>query len=234
MTEDRWTDRLSEYLDGELAPEELRQLEEHLGQCDGCRVTLDGLRAVVARAAALEDRPPTADLWPAVARGIGAGAGAGAGADEPGVLPLEPRRRARRLAFTLPQLAAAAVALMAVSAGTVWLAARHAPARASSAVASSAAGPGGIVAPAALTAGGYDAAVRDLEGVLARNRGRLDTATVHVLERNLRIIDAAIAESRRALAADPASPYLNTHLADTMQQKLDLLRQAARLATART
>jgi anti-sigma factor RsiW len=224
MTDDRWTERLSEYLDGELAPEERRELEGHLAQCAACQATLEELRAVVARAAALEDRPPATDLWPAVAQGIGAG--------EPGVVPLEPRRRrARRLAFTLPQLAAAAVALMAVSAGTVWLVGARA-ARPPVAMRGGTA-PSGVVAPAVMTPGGYDAAVRDLERVLAQNRGRLDTATVHVLERNLQLIDSAIAECRRALAADPASPYLNAHLADTMQQKLELLRQAARLA-ART
>ena len=77
MSDDRWMDRLSEYLDGELAPEERRELEAHLARCATCKRTLEDLRAVVARAAALEDRPPAADLWPAVARGIGAGAGAG-------------------------------------------------------------------------------------------------------------------------------------------------------------
>jgi anti-sigma factor RsiW len=226
MTEDHWQDRLSEYVDGELAPEERRELDAHLAACAACRSTLEELRAVAARAAALEDRLPAVDLWPAVARGIGAG--------EPGVVPLASGgRRARRLAFTLPQLAAAAIALMAVSGGSVWLAGARAPAAAPALATSAAAAPRGAVAPAALTPAGYDAAVRDLETVLAQNRGRLDTATVHVLEHNLHLIDAAIAECRRALAADPASPYLNAHLADTMQQKLELLRQAARL-TART
>ncbi len=226
MSDDRWMDRLSEYLDGELAPGERRELEGHLAQCAACRTTVEELRAVVARAAALEDRPPAEDLWPGVARGIGVG--------EPGVVPLESRRRrTRRLALTLPQLAAAAVVLMAISGGTVWLAGPHAAATRPSAEARGATRPGGMVAPAALISGGYDAAVRDLETVLAQNRGRLDTATVRVLEHNLQLIDSAIAESRRALAADPASPYLNAHLADTMEQKLELLRQAARLA-ART
>ena len=91
-----------------------------------------------------------------------------------------------------------------------------------------------LIAPVRTVEGAYDAAVRDLERVLAEGRGRLDTATVRVLEQNLRIIDLAITECRRALAADPASPYLNAHLAQTMKQKLELLRQAARLAAART
>jgi hypothetical protein len=226
MTDDRWTERLSEYVDGELAPEERRELEGHLAQCAGCRATLTALRAVVARAATLEDRPPAIDLWPAVAQGIGAG--------EPRVVSLEVRRRrGRRLAFTLPQLAAAAVALMAISAGTVWLAGARGPGEPSPVAVRGGAALRGVVAPAALVPGGYDAAVRDLERVLAQNRGQLDTATVRVLEHNLQLIDSAIAECRRALAADPASPYLNAHLANTMQQKLELLRQAARLA-ART
>jgi hypothetical protein len=54
-----------------------------------------------------------------------------------------------------------------------------------------------------------------------------------VLEQNLAVIDAAIAQARRAVAADSANLYLNSHLAATMRRKLELLRQAASLvATA--
>ena len=72
----------------------------------------------------------------------------------------------------------------------------------------------------------------DLERVLAQGRGRLDTATVRVLEQNLALIDRAIADARRAVAADSANVYLNTHLAETMRRKVDLLRQAAALVAA--
>jgi hypothetical protein len=80
----------------------------------------------------------------------------------------------------------------------------------------------------------YDARVAELQHALDQGRGRLDTATVRVIEKNLRIIDDAIGEARRALAADPANQYLNVHLADTMRRKLELLRQASALANART
>jgi hypothetical protein len=76
----------------------------------------------------------------------------------------------------------------------------------------------------------YAAAVTDLERVLAEGRGRLDTTTVRVIEQNLATIDRAIAEAQRALAADSGNLYLNTHLAETMRRKLELLRQAASLA----
>jgi hypothetical protein len=75
----------------------------------------------------------------------------------------------------------------------------------------------------------YAAAVADLERVLAEGRGNLDTTTVKIIEQNLAAIDRAIAEAQRALQADSANMYLNTHLAETMRRKLDLLRQAAAL-----
>jgi len=75
----------------------------------------------------------------------------------------------------------------------------------------------------------YAAAVADLERVLAEGRGKLDTTTVKIIEQNLAAIDRAIAEAQRALDADSGNMYLNTHLAETMRRKLDLLRQAAAL-----
>ena len=58
---DRWTDRLSEYLDGELGAADSTALEAHLPTCTDCRATLEQLRRVVAQAQGLEDRPPTGD-----------------------------------------------------------------------------------------------------------------------------------------------------------------------------
>src|SRR5207247_8709535 len=108
---DQWTDRLSEYLDGELAAPERTTLEAHLASCDGCRTTLDELRRVVTNARALDDRPPTADLWPAVAARIG--------------LASRARPVARRFSFTVPQLAAASVVLALLSGGGAWLIVRR-------------------------------------------------------------------------------------------------------------
>jgi hypothetical protein len=73
----------------------------------------------------------------------------------------------------------------------------------------------------------YDGAVADLEAVLSQGRGRLDTATVRVIEQSLLVIDLAIAEARAAIAADPANAYLNGQIAANMRRKLDLLRRAA-------
>src|SRR5918995_1673144 len=110
---DQWTDRLSEYIDGELTPGERAQLEAHLPACRECRETLDELRAVVTRAANLPARPPAADLWPGIAPRLSGGR-----ADA--VLPFH-ARATRRFTFTLPQLVAAGLALMVMSGGGVWV-----------------------------------------------------------------------------------------------------------------
>jgi len=217
---DRWTDRLSEYLDDELAAADVAALEAHLPSCADCQATLEQLRRVVARAQALDDRPPTTDLWPAIARHVG-------------VVSLDARRARRRLSFTVPQLAAAAVALTLLSAGSAWLLLRR-PAGAPPSQSTT------TPSPILTNVGTYEAnpryaaAVADLERVLAQGRSRLDTATVRVIEKNLGIIDRAIRDAQSALAADPANSYLNLHLAQEMRRKLELLRQAAALAGART
>jgi anti-sigma factor RsiW len=224
---DQWTDRLSEYLDGELPGAERAALEEHLSGCAGCAATLAELRQVVARAGALDDRAPQRELWAGISERIGAG-----GVD--GRRAARRRWRGLRLTLTVPQLAAAALALMTLSAGSVWLTRPKKPVMQQANTGAVAPATLTPVSPVALVEGAYESAVRDLQKVLDEGRGRLDTATVRVLEQNLRMIDAAITECRRALVADPASAYLNAHLAETMKQKLELLRRAVRLTAART
>jgi hypothetical protein len=68
---DAWTDRLSEYLDDELAPAERAELDAHLRGCLACRRVLGELRRVTLHAAALSDAAPARALWPEVAARIG-------------------------------------------------------------------------------------------------------------------------------------------------------------------
>ena len=240
---DQWTDRLSEYLDDELPPEERAAVDAHLRHCVACGAVLADLKRIVVRARALEDRPPARDLWPAIAARIGA---TPATAERADVVAIGAVRR-RRWSFSLPELAAAGIALMALSGGAAWL--LH-PVATTAVVASGPAAepvvtpgltpamaPSGSfrvgLTPSRRAAGlSYDAAVADLEGVLTAGRGRLDSTTVRVIERNLATIDSAIVQAQRAVAADSANAYLNSHLAETMRRKLELLRQAAALVTS--
>jgi hypothetical protein len=123
---------------------------------------------------------------------------------------------------------------MLLSGGTVGLLLRG-PATAPRAVASADLGDTGRALVRITEAGverGYDAAIRRLEGELVAGRGRLDSATVRMVEDKLRLIDHAILEAERALAADPANAYLNGHLTQTRLRKLELLRRVAALTRA--
>src|SRR5881409_1841187 len=219
---DQWTDRLSEYLDGGLGVAERAALEAHAVSCAACRTTLDELRRVVARAQALQDRPPAADLWPDIAARIGLSSGA------------RPAIR-RHFSFTVPQLAAASITLALLSGGAAALLLRsRAPAPVATSPATTARRPPLLNASLYPNDQRYAAQVADLERALERGRGQLDTTTVRVIEKNLAIIDRAIRAAQSALAADPANSYLNLHLAQEMRRKLELLRQAATLAGARS
>ncbi|MGI8496621.1 MAG: zf-HC2 domain-containing protein [Gemmatimonadaceae bacterium] len=75
----------------------------------------------------------------------------------------------------------------------------------------------------------YDREIARLHRIIGERRSQLDPATVAVVERNLRVIDQAIAQSRAALLRDPASSFLRDQLNHTLDKKLELLRTAVLL-----
>jgi putative zinc finger protein len=281
---DEWTERLSEFLDGELAADEQRSVEAHLRECADCAAVLTDLRRVVARAqqAGAVPRPPGADLWSGIAARIdddrraipseraatpserNAASERRATASERNATPSERNATAsersakalaersanvttfaaKRVSFTLTQLAAAAALVAAVSGGVVWTVVERAATRSRDLVASapSPSAPAtepstdgfdtdNRIVPVGMADAQYDAAVSDLEQALKEGRGRLDAATIAVVEHNLQIIDRAIDQAREALAADPANTYLSGHLVEARRRKLDLLRRAAALTS---
>lgn len=216
---DPWMARLSEYVDGELPADERLDLERHLVTCADCRATVTGLGRVRDLAGTLADAEPPRDLWPGIESRIGGGAR---------VLPLR-----GRWTLTLPQLAAAAALMIVVGAGAAALALRGTgtPVAGPVAVMSPAGDP--TVIPAAVAgAASYDQAVTSLGRVLTEYRDRLDPETVRVLEQSLQTIDRAIARAQAALSNEPNDAYLNAHLAETMRQKLNLMRRAAALVAS--
>ena len=221
---DPFTDLLSDYLDDEdMASDDRRRIEAHLAGCGECRATLDDLREVVARAAGMEDTLPEADLWPDVAARIGAG-------PKRDVTPLRVLPASgRRISFTVPQLVAAGLALMLLSGGTVWLA-RLGGSRTDFEPLS-----------AEVSARAASSRRRMPRIPSTTGRSRISSGRWRPGARGCRRRPSACsrpawrpwtARSRsaaRALADDPSSVYLNTHLASTQRRKLTLLRRAAAL-----
>jgi hypothetical protein len=73
----------------------------------------------------------------------------------------------------------------------------------------------------------YGREIAMLQGVVSQRKTQLDSSTVAIIEKNLQIIDAAIAQSRAALAKDPASRLLGEQLVHALDKKVELLRTAA-------
>ena len=219
---DQWTNRLSEYIDGELDSTERAALEAHLATCGHCYATLGDLRQVVARAKSLADTPPATDLWPDIHARLMRGRGA--------VVSQPGPARARRFSFSIPQLLAASVALILLSGGSVWLAVQ----RSTNTAAEPAVTTQPSTARVANWTGATDVAIAELQAALVQNEKRLDSTTVRIVRKNLAIIDRAIADARIALRNDPGNAYLNLHLADTMRRKVELLRRVNDMAAARS
>lgn len=214
-----WTWRLSEYLDGDLGARERAACAAHLAECAECAATLESLRAVAAQASLLPEISPERDLWP----GIEDRLAPRARIEEGGVVSLDARRR--RIAATVPQLAAAAVALVVLTAGGMWL---MLPTGADvNEQVSTGAGVDeeGSAAPPVVFLGSYEPAISEMEAAFEETRSELDPETVRVVEDNLAIIDRAITEANQALVDDPSNAFLTAHLAGTMRRKVDLLRR---------
>lgn len=75
----------------------------------------------------------------------------------------------------------------------------------------------------------YDEEIGKLRAIVKERRSQLDPNTVAVLEQSIAVIDSAIAQSRAALAKDPASGFLATQLNHSLEKKVELLRTAALL-----
>jgi anti-sigma factor RsiW len=188
------------YAAGTLSPAEAAGFEAHLGSCPACEARLLEQSPVASETAGLaRSIEPAADLWPAIEGRIAR------------------REASRRLAIPRWALAAAAVLLVAISSGVTALLLRP-------------------DAPAATTVRGvsalevqYAEVSEELAGALEAARPRLRPETMATIERSLRIIDAALEESRRALALDPGNPVLGQIVVAAWRQKVDLLRRATEL-----
>jgi hypothetical protein len=223
---DPWTDRLSEFLDGDLDAAEHAAGAAHVASCVECRMLLAALTKVAGDMRQLADRPPAIDLWPAIAAQI----------EAPRVVgTIGTGATRRRITFTVPQLLAASIAVALAGGAVVRMAtrdARNTPA----AVATSAPRP--VTTPTVTRVAAtrpmptYDETIAELRAAMAQPGRRLDSTTVRVLEKNLTIIDAALADAERALAADPGNSYLTMHRARARARKITLLRQAALLGAS--
>jgi anti-sigma factor RsiW len=208
---------INEYVDGQLSEDERHDAERHLGGCADCRRSVEQLRDLVEKAAALpgEISPPR-DLLPGIRRAV-----EGEGAPQTGTAWMWWAGLAATVVIVIT-VGITSITIKDNGGDTVQIAPS----------------PGAIL-PASHTAltefraaeQEYLRAAAFLADALEKQRSTLSPETAAVVDENLEIINRAIANVRQALDADPGNPRSGQVLTALYQQKIEILRRVSRLSS---
>ena len=255
---DLMCERLAAYIEGDLPPAEREAAERHLAECATCAGSLAELRAITSEAAQLPLLTPPRDLWAGIESRIATPVTSLEVART--AVHCVPRRQwqfAIAAAALVAVTAGTTYVITARSAATGAPAVRvatttAAPHTDSQQLSAPATAPGTAPLPAVSTQSPaprstatfasrkkeanvtrvYDREIAMLDSLVRSRNSSLDPKTVQIIQRNLTIIDSAIAESRAALAKDPNSPLLTNRLDNVLGSKVELLRTIAFLPTS--
>ena len=214
MTQHLDDQTLSDLLDDALDATARPAAEEHVATCDECFTRLQRMRMLVGNAATLPRAiPAPAGEWAAIRARLSSSATRST--------PWWTRRSMLLAAGLALVIASSAITAMVVG-GERDVAVRPV---------SPTQTPAALTPRLAALEQEYAMVTRDLERELAERKHALAPETVAAVERSLHTIEGAIAEAREALARDPGSETLARLLVAGHDQKVELLRQATRLAT---
>lgn len=256
MTCEQLEARISDWLDHDVDPATRAMMERHVAACAPCTALIADLTSIRREAALLPELVPSRDLWPEIEARIQAPV---ISLDQPRAARPVSGRRGLRRGWWLGAAAAGLVAVTAgvtyyttiqITPEPVVAVGEPAAVRTPDTVAPAPvtepeAPPASVeprttpreTSPATTALAGanavegseYSRDVAQLRAIVTQRRTDFDSTTIAVLEKNLEVIDRAIAESRAALLRDPASEFLADQLARAMTKKVAILRTAALL-----
>jgi putative zinc finger protein len=209
--------RLSAYIDGALAAEDRADVARHLDQCAECRGLVRDLERLRGAARSLGPMHPPDHIWLEIAGQVHATAG-------PAAKPAAPPAR-RPVVWQWAGLAAALV-LVTMAVYGVMRAPREA-------VPAGNAGQDAAVKAVAdelkLAMQHYENAITQLEALTKNNNGAIDPVIAATLQKNLAVVDQAIAESRVALTNNPESEPARESLFEALRRKVGVLQATVTL-----
>ena len=218
------TDRLSDYVDGALTPDEAAEVERHMKTCASCARDVDRLHALLATAAVLPRTiDPPAALWPAIRQTLEARKGA--------TLDVTPRSTKRQRIFALRWLFAASVLVVATAAVSLVVRRAVDDSRPGQPVTAYSVSSRNASVVALMIERRYVPTLNQLAATLRDAQSRPARKPIPALDRSLVIVDSAIAETRAALVRDPGNRDIADLLAANYQRKLDLLKRATELTS---
>jgi hypothetical protein len=212
--------RLGDLVDGTLDAVNREAVEAHVRECARCAALVRDFDRIRQAARALGPIDPPAHVWLEIAGQLRQ------------VTPPTAAEPAPSAGVAHAwQWAALAAALLVITTGTyVFLRLeRPTPPKAPTA-ASAATGSVQVFADElseAMTH--YEKAIAELEVITKTNNGSLDPTLASTLQKNLRVIDGAIAESRTAFTRDPTSVPARDSLLEALQRKVSVLQETVAL-----
>ena len=229
-----YRESIHELIDGTIGAIRRAELERHLEDCGECRTFLADMEAIRQTTDSLDRLEPPAGAWMQIAGRL----------RQEGRVPAPPppvRSRAPRVAI----LAIAASLVFAVGVSIALLVTQyrsHAPAAPAAAATTTAGNANQDIAVESVEAEfrlaeqHYQNAIAKLEQAArldqagsGRDDNALDAQTAAMLQKNLQVIDQAIAESREALRSEPLSAPARDSLFDALKRKVALLQDTIAL-----
>jgi anti-sigma factor RsiW len=235
MNCERYSEGLSDAVDGTLEPSRQAELDAHLRACAECRELLSDLMEIRAAAATLDRLTPSPDMWEAIAAKIDLSRPATAASPLGGSRTRAPRRGPHRADFARWgghwSALAAAAALVTMLGAAAWfgLSTRPAPSGGESIVELARA-----ASELQLAEQHYLNAIAALEKLTVQKDTVLDPTVAAEIAASLASIDRAIDDSRAALKTDPGSFVAQTSLLEALRMKVALLQETVSLMNARS
>jgi len=218
-------DRIQELVDGTLGAIRRSELDQHLEQCAECRALKEDLERIRDAAAALPQMRPPDGAWLQIAGRL---------RQEGRLRQPAPPAMPRRVSYAWLGIAAALVLVSGVSVLMLLRSAPQAPAAQPSVPAAAGNAKTGESVEAVqneveAAQEQYQKAITKMDDLRKANMTALDPQTSEVIEKNLGIIDQAIAENRAAVKAEPASVAARETLFEALRQKVSLLQDTISL-----
>ena len=229
-----YRESIQELIDGTIGGIRRAELERHLAECAECRSFLADMETIRQTAESLEPLEPPDRVWLQIAGRL----------RQEGRVQPPPARPASSPRYALMAIAAALV--LVVGAAIVALVSQYRanpatpPATTATATVTPAADANADIAVESVEAEfrlaeqHYQNAIAKLEQAArldqaGRDANTLDAQTAAMLQKNLQVIDQAIAESREAVRSEPLSAAARDSLFDALRRKVALLQDTIAL-----
>jgi hypothetical protein len=222
-------------VDGTIGAIRRAELERHLAECTDCRAFLADMQAIRDAAASLDPIAPPDGVWLQIAGRL----------RQEGRVAAPPPRHSSPPRAHIALLAIAASLLLVVAAAIAILLPQYRANKGAPAVAATTTVPAGnadaavavesVEAEFRLAEQHYQNAIAKLEQAARLDRDAepdrqvLDAQTAAMLQKNLQVIDQAIAESRSALRTEPLSAPARDSLFEALRRKVALLQDTIAL-----